>query len=155
VEPGSRSQTVGFARQHGPSRPRGPLDGVVGVQWELPRAVGAQWELPGAMAPTDQGLVPESDPVTGAFCPDGSPSCALSGRRDAADLRLPFPPSCAPSTFSASPSGRPSVGSESRGRLQGLFETAEEGALPLSMRDRGSKGRARAIPARVRDGRGG
>jgi hypothetical protein len=36
-----------------------------------------------------------------------------------------------------------------------LFERAEEGALPLSMRDRGSKGRARAIPATVRDGRGG
>ena len=121
----------------------------------VPEAVGAQWELPGAMARRDQGLVPESDPVTGAFCPDGNPSCALSGRRDAADLRLPFPPSCAPPTFSASPSGRPSVGSKSRGRLQGLFETAEEGALPLSMRDRGSKGRARAIPARVRDGRGG
>jgi hypothetical protein len=75
----------------------------------LPRAVGAQWELPGAMAPTDQGLVPESDPVTGAFCPDGSPSCALSGRREAAvlatpfravhSIRLPFPPFCERLTF--------------------------------------------------------
>ena len=36
----------------------------------VPEAVGAQWELPGTVAPTDQGLVPESDPVTGAFCPD-------------------------------------------------------------------------------------
>jgi hypothetical protein len=37
-----------------------------------------------------------------------------------------------------------------------LFERAEESALLLRMmRDRGSKGRARAIPARVRDGRGG
>jgi hypothetical protein len=41
-----------------------------------------------------------------------------------------------------------------------LFERAEEGALLLSLllrmtRDRGPKGRARAIPARVRDGRGG
>jgi len=63
-----------------------------------------------------------------AFCPDGSPSCALFGRREAAVLamlseavrstRRRFPRSCTPLTFSASPSARPSVGCVNRGRLR-------------------------------------
>jgi hypothetical protein len=53
-------------------------------------------------------------PGTRAFWLARSPSCALSGRRETPVLRLQFLPSCAPRTFSASLSGRPSVGWEKR-----------------------------------------
>ena len=41
-----------------------------------------------------------------AFWPGGGPSCTVPDRREAAVLRRRCPPSCAPRTFSASPSAR-------------------------------------------------
>jgi hypothetical protein len=92
--------------------------------------------LPGAVARRDQSQSVSSSarpmyfhPARRlAFCPDGSPSCALFGGREAAvlamlsetvrSIRRRFPLSCAPPTFSASPSARPSVGCVNRGRLR-------------------------------------
>ena len=96
-------------------------------------AVGRQWELPGAVARRDRGrsvcfsarrgiLTP---PRNRAFWPDRSPSCALSGHREAAVLSMlseavrsalqRFPPSDTPPSFSTSPSARPLVRTDYRG----------------------------------------
>jgi hypothetical protein len=97
------------------------------------------WRVETRVTPPGSLSIP---PRKRAFWPDGSLSCALSRRREvaflarlSAALRPPWllPPSCAPLTSSASLSGRPSVGCGNRGRLQRLFETAEEGALLLRM----------------------
>src|ERR1035437_4785771 len=75
--------------------------------------VGAQWELPGAVERETGAILSLSGcgrgiltpPRRRAFWPDGGPSCTLPDRREAAVLQRRFPRSCAPRTFSASPSG--------------------------------------------------
>src|SRR5664280_3050762 len=101
------TRDVGF---HCPSRVRS----YVGVQWELPGAVERETGAILSLSGCGRGIL--TPPRRRAFWPDRSPPCAFSGRSGMAVFRLPFPRYLAPFTFSASPSGRPSVSCASQAR---------------------------------------
>ena len=85
------------------------IAGGVGAQWELPGAVERETGAILSLSGCGRGI--STPPRRRSFWPDGGPSCTLPDRREAAVLQRRCPRSCAPRTFSASPSGRPSVGS--------------------------------------------